>query len=60
MAKLPKDQPEEFRFKVPGVEVTGTGQKSSQHAAKLAYAAIGVTLVGQFVGLLVGRAVGWW
>lgn len=62
MAKLPKDQnqPEEFRFKVPGVEVTGTGQKASQHAAKLAYAAIGVTLVGQIVGLVVGRAFGWW
>lgn len=56
MAKLPKDQPEEFRFKVPGVEVSGTGKKSSLHAIMLAY---GIVIV-YFAVALIGKACGWW
>ena len=62
MAKLPKEpkQPEQFSFKVPYVEVSGTGEKSSRHAVKLAYLAIGITMFVQIVGLVIGKAVGLW
>ncbi|WP_457587239.1 hypothetical protein [Ensifer canadensis] len=59
MSDAPKE-PEQFTLKVPRFEVSGTGERSSRHAAKLAYLAIAKMTLVPIVALVISKAFELW